>query len=246
MTRTALIDYDIVKYAVGFAADEEPLENALHSVKLLIHRIVEQSQCDEYRGYITGRGNFREATATIKPYKGNRDVTRKPKWFKEIHEYLVNYHDGIVVDGIEADDKLGMEQTEDTVIASIDKDLNMIPGWHYNWKKDTLYHVDEEEALLCFYKQLLTGDQTDNIPGVPKIGDKKAQAIINAAMCTRMDDKPGDFFDWIPLEDYEEELYWMILEAYAEKYERPFEAMMENAKLLWIQRVNQKNWIPKW
>ena len=32
-------------------------------------------------------------------------------------------------------------------IATLDKDLDGCPGWHYNWVKDDMYYVSEVEAM---------------------------------------------------------------------------------------------------
>src|SRR5574343_1568457 len=68
---------------------------------------------------------------------------------------------------------------EDTIIVTLDKDLDMIPGLHYNWVKNTIYDVNEDEALRFFYKQLLIGDTSDNIVGIRGIGPVKAKTLID-------------------------------------------------------------------
>lgn len=70
----------------------------------------------------------------------------------------------------------------DTVIGSIDKDLDQITGNHFNFVKGTSYTISPEEGRKKLYLQLLTGDSTDNIPGIPKIGPKKAAKIVEG--CT--------------------------------------------------------------
>lgn len=245
------IDGDIIRYSVGFAAEGEPLENCLHSVKLMINNIIKQTTADEYEIFLTGKGNYREDAATILPYKGNRDSSHKPEYFGEITDYLINVHGATVIEGHEADDAMGYNQyqtEEDTCIASIDKDLDMIPGWHYNWKHDKLYNVDSRTAGKNFYKQLLTGDSTDNILGcgekrlhVYKTGKKAGQEYMK-----RVGIGPKQADGIIRDAEDEEDLYWEILECYADYYERPFEAMMENATLLWIQREKDVLWEPKW
>lgn len=241
-----LIDGDIIRYSVGFAAEGEPLENCLHSVKLMIQKIVQQTGADEYEIFLTGKGNYREEIATIKPYKGNRDSSHKPTFFNEITEYLLTQHNATVVNGKEADDAMGYTQysvwqsevsDQETCIASIDKDMDMIPGLHYNWRKDKVYFIKEEDADRNFYRQLLTGDSTDNITGVPGIGPKRADKILQEPCLIG-----EDFIE----EPDEEEIYWRILEEYSKHYERPFEALMENANLLWIQREEDVLWQPKW
>jgi len=229
-TKTAFIDGDIIAYSVGFAANKDPVQNALHSVKIMIRSMLEATGADSYRVYLTGDGNYREEIATIQPYKGNRK-SDKPIHYEAIRDYLVNAYDAVIIDGKEADDAMGIAQTnalknkEHSVICTIDKDLNMIAGEHYNWRRADLYNVNQSQADLFFMRQLLEGDRVDNIPGIPGYGPKKAQAVIDSS--ENMSD-----------------LYWNILDIYSVHYDKPFEAMMENANLLWIQREEDKLWNP--
>jgi len=39
--------------------------------------------------------------------------------------------------------------------------------------------VDQEYADYFFWLQMLTGDTVDNIPGLPRVGPVKANAILN-------------------------------------------------------------------
>lgn len=135
-----------------------------------------------YKSYITGKGNFRYDVATIKPYKGNRDPNHRPKYYKELREYLVERFGTTVVEGMEADDALGIEQykhkDQSTCIVSIDKDMKTIPGWHYNPSHKLLFNQSIEDANRFLLWQMLVGDTTDNIPGINKIGPKTADKIL--------------------------------------------------------------------
>lgn len=220
----------------------DPIENCLHSVKLMLSSIVEDSGADEYVVYLTGEGNYREEVATILPYKGNRTAA-KPFHYQNIRDYLTGKHRAEVVDGMEADDMMGIVQYKnwkyehglDTVICSIDKDLDMIPGWHYNWNKQEKYYVDDDEGMRHYYHQLLTGDRTDNIQGIPGIGKQKADKLLS--QCTT-----------------EEDMWETVLDAYMAYYNElsASEVMCvvkENAKLLWIVREldadgNPVHWTP--
>lgn len=169
----------------------EPVENCLHSVKLMMQNIKDSTDSCEHTVFLSGAGNFREGLYS--EYKANRKPD-KPHWFTEIREYMENVWNADVVVGVEADDAMGWAQQRDmescqfdedkyeTVICTLDKDLNMIPGWHYNWRSDEgkgmMYFVSEEDALSYFYQQWLTGDTADNIPGLPKVGEKTAQKIL--------------------------------------------------------------------
>lgn len=216
----------------------EPLEYCLHSVKQLIHSILTETGAEEFTIFLSGEKNFRDDVATIKPYKGNRDRSAKPIHFKEIKEYLTDVWEATVTDGVEADDAMGIAQYQgrDTIIASIDKDMDMIPGRHYNWRTKALYEVDEDSALRTFYGQLLTGDAVDNIRGVPGIGQKTAERIIQR--CANED----ELFDAV----YEQYYSYHLKEGMddPDNDEEVMDDLMENARLLWIWRKENDEWQP--
>lgn len=239
-TWTALIDADVLRYRIGFAAQKkddegnvipEPVENALHSCKLQINSILEALDTDNYILYLTGKGNFRFDVAKTYPYKGNR-VLPKPYHYDNLTDYLINRWNAQVVDGIEADDALGIKGYEaykndcQTVICSIDKDLKMIPGWHYNFVKQELEFVDEWQGIKWFYTQLLTGDATDNIHGIKGIGPKKAAKALEDC-------------------ETELELYNVCKQMYEDFFgEEADERLIENGRLLWILREEFQTWEP--
>jgi hypothetical protein len=208
-TLNPLLDLDPTVYASGFAADAEVrkgwqekgasleeaesirmetdyLAHALSNTKTAVEYVLDYAFPERqwYQAFLTGDDNFRVAAATIKPYKGNRDPNHKPKYYKEIREYLVGKYAAQVVEGQEADDKLAQVQwahpDKSTVICSIDKDLKMIPGYHFNPKKGEFWYQSIEEAELFFWWQMMVGDATDNIPGVPGVGPKTADKIIES------------------------------------------------------------------
>lgn len=134
-------------------------------------------EIEGYKMYLTdNRGNFRKKVD--KEYKANRKNMRKPVHLELIMNHLVAKHNAEYAVGQEADDALGINQTEDTVICTTDKDLLMIPGCHYNWVKDEYQYISREEGLRFFYTQILTGDPVDNIKGIPGIGKAKAGKIL--------------------------------------------------------------------
>jgi hypothetical protein len=71
-----------------------------------------------------------------------------------------------------------MEEGLKPVVCHIDKDLNMIPGWHWNFKKKELYYTSPQDSFVFMSLQLLTGDAADNIPGIWGIGPNKAENIL--------------------------------------------------------------------
>jgi hypothetical protein len=175
-------------------------------------------------GYLTGKDNYRHDIAKTKPYKGNRKDAPRPVHLHSLREYLITAWDFRVANGQEADDAIGIHATltrDNSIIVSIDKDLDMIPGHHYNPVKKDHYYVNDKVAIKNFYRQILTGDKVDNIEGLRGIGPKKADKIL------------GDF-------DTDLAMYEAVLKAYDGDAER----VLENGQLLWIRRKEGELWQP--
>lgn len=130
-----LLDADILPYEFGAAKDEDGEDLSLNltiaRVYERIDKIQERSQVDKTDFYMTGKGNFREKIATIKPYKGNRPKEKSKHWAAIRHELKTNC-DATVVEGMEADDAVSIEQHKDysdvvnnieTVISSYPKNM---------------------------------------------------------------------------------------------------------------------------
>lgn len=80
--------------------------------------------------------NFRNAVATVKPYKGTRH-NEKPVHYDNLTAYMMDNFDYSLSNGIEADDQMAIDQTadpENTIICSRDKDLRQVAGNHYSWE----------------------------------------------------------------------------------------------------------------
>lgn len=225
---TPLVDCDLICYRVGFAANspDEPLENALYSVKCVVNSILDEFPLrKEEHLYLTGKDNYRDTVAVTRKYKGNREGKGKPQFYTQIRDYLVEHWNAVVIDGMEADDAQGIAQwacpDKSTCIVTTDKDLNMIPGWHYNWVKKEFNYIRLSDANRFFWWQMLVGDPTDNIEGVPKIGKKKADKIIGNSVDCRRDVERA------------------YQEAFGDKWQERFH---ESAQLLWILRENGKTY----
>lgn len=163
--------------------DADPIEHVLHSVKHMIEDVITETKADVAKVFLTGKENYRDQIATIRPYKGNRDKLARPYHYDAIREYLIRVWNAEVVEGEEADDRISVlaripPYPEGCVIASIDKDLDQIPGEHYDFVKRVHYTVSEDEADRCFYRQCLSGDAVDNIPGCFRMGYAKADKLL--------------------------------------------------------------------
>ena len=212
----ALIDADIVAYRVACTLQEDDAEDFVYArTEDLVDQILVNTEATEYRLFLTGKNNFRYS---IYPeYKAHRP-TEKPFWLEKCREYLIATFNAEVIHGQEADDALGINQTEDTIICSIDKDLLMIPGKHYNFVKDEYMEISRETAIRNFYMQCLTGDRSDNIKGIEKIGPKKAEKIL--AGCVT-----------------EQEMFNAVRDAYSND-----EEFLMNGRVLWIRRKDNEDW----
>ena len=219
-----LIDGDIIGYRIGFSTEEENEKIVVSRVATFIESMLwEDLDAETYQGYLTGSGNFRNDIARTAPYKGNRTAP-KPKHLQFIRDYLVSAWDFKISEGEEADDAIAIAHTESdytTVIASIDKDFLQLPGKHWNFVKKEMTEVNEAEALLNFYRQVLTGDRVDNIIGLKGIGPVKADKILSER-------------------DSAAEMYTACVEAYNGEEER----VIENCQLLHLRRTPGELWKP--
>lgn len=219
-------------YTIERGREVEPLKNALYNVKSLVTKALadlEIPQSDMIM-YLSGPDNYRNGVATLAPYKGNRDPEHKPVHGPKIKEFMERKYNAVYSENEEADDCVAYnhyamykEDPYSSVIVSVDKDLDMIPGLHYNFVKEDSYFVTDDEADAFFRMQLLMGDSTDNIPGVPGIGKAKAEKYLADA------DDPWEVITALYVQGYGK--YW-------------YDAMKENGQLLWIRRRPNEWWIP--
>lgn len=174
----ALIDGDIITFRSAASAEKDDEWIARARCDEMIDDILQAVGATHYEIWISGANNFRY---TVYPeYKANRIGAYRPKWELHIKDHLVQNWQALVSDGCEADDMMGVRQceTEESIICTIDKDLWQIPGLKYNFVKKEMSNVTEAEGLRFFYYQMLVGDPTDNLKGVPGIGPKKATAAL--------------------------------------------------------------------
>lgn len=186
----ALVDSDIIAYRSAAASEADPLDICLMRVDKMMRDIINETNASSYLAFLSGPNNFRKE---IYPeYKANRKDVVKPAHLADCRQFLCSEWDAVICDGYEADDALGMHQNKspveddlETIICSIDKDLLMIPGNHYNFVKKEFCSVDELEGLRSLYRSALVGDKTDNIHGVRGIGKVKAAKLINDLVSER-------------------------------------------------------------
>lgn len=183
MSKIVLIDADSLLY---FEMGKDTLEEAIDGINQRIQQIIIETEAESYIGYLTLGKCFRYAAAKTKPYKYNRKGGMKPPIFYALRAYVQQAHGFISVDGYEADDMVGIGRDyfvsagHEVTISSPDKDvLQQLAGKHYNYQKAEFIETSCEEAEKFLWKQVLMGDSTDGIPGIPGLGPKTADAIID-------------------------------------------------------------------
>lgn len=223
----------------------EPIENVLSTVKGTLENIKDYAKSNRLSVYLTAAGgeSYRHRIAKQKGYKANRTQPR-PQYYEAVRNYLVGKHGALIVTTREADDELSIraralrDSALPYVIATIDKDLDQIPGEHYNYREGSGYYVNEEDAERWFWIQVLAGDATDNVPGCWKVGQQKATALID--WCAEKElDRPG--------------IWEQIVMAYANSQlhpgcpymsQPPDEVAKETAQLVYLQQRPGELWMP--
>lgn len=184
----ALIDGDICAYRVGWTTENDDFPIARFRVDEMLDGILLDTGATEFTVFLSdsAENNFRYK---IYPeYKANRKTLPRPKHLEGIKEHLILRWGARIALGMEADDALGISQDKrfrgyfvgNSIICSIDKDLQQIPGNHYNFVKKETTFVTPEDAFRYFYRQILTGDTADNIKGAKGIGPVKADKILKS------------------------------------------------------------------
>lgn len=201
----------------------EPVENVLHSVKLAVEHIMKVTGCSAPRFFLGGEGNFREKLYS--KYKCSRVGKPKPHHQQAVVEYLIRKWGAELVDGMEADDALAIHQSANTVICSQDKDLLQVPGKHYNFVTQEKRFVTPREGDFALYQQIITGDSTDDIPGLRGFGPKKADGILVGGESSR-------------------ELLQRVVKLYKEQ-ERSVEDLILTARLVYLKRTYEDDFVER-
>jgi hypothetical protein len=226
-----LIDGDLISYPCAAASEGTEAWVANSRADETVSRILHETNATEYQIYLGGQGNHRYSIYAL--YKANR-TKPKPTFLESVREHLLVNWNAKLVNEIETDDRLGIEQCtappRTTMIASFDKDLLMIPGRHYNWKRQVFKDVSIHQGLQTLYKQAIAGDGADNIPGY----DTKTRQTI------------PKFIERLqaPIDDmiYEKEMYDYCVDLYTQQDN--LDSLHRNISLLYILQEEGKFWQP--
>lgn len=244
MTKTILIDGDSIAYMAGIG---ETPEDVCSIVDEYIERISNITWEGNFELYVEHprKNIFRNHVAVSRPYKGNRikkNMTEEQKKeeiayrvrINHAKKYMVSRYNADLQKYIESEDmvairayKLGLDNV---IIASIDKDMLQIPTEFYNYGKDERFVVTPLVASHNFWTQVLTGDPTDNIPGLPGIGPKKAETIIFLMGTCHVD-------------HVDKSLSYLVATEYVKK-QMPYQYFVEQCRLLRMLQTFDQVYLP--
>ena len=239
-----LVDSDFILYPTAFssickqgyeAAQEaaiSKLEHYLSSVELEDCRVIQ---------FFTGKGSpkYRDQFYKNVPYKANR--TRPgapiPQYVDEIKMALASKSTTVFCDPAvgEADDYISIFARASWIhrfaaahVIGSDKDLLQIPSVNHRKGMGELRNTHESNLFL--YRQILMGDQADNIPGLKGCGPKRAQTIIPDSVTE------------------EEEMFSRVCKEYFRCHggteDEVTDYLFETANLLYLRRDFNDYWNP--
>ena len=186
-----LIDSDFLAYkaaqaceiGIDFGEDVIIAQSQFSEVLRVFHnelnKVTKAMMDDDFILYFSSTENFRKK---IYPdYKGHR-MKRKPLGYKRLVNYCRENHNFKLIEGLEADDTIGIEATRhanpSNIIVSPDKDMKQIPSVLWNLTDDVV-EITEEEGDRWHLVQSLSGDPTDGYSGCPGIGVKRATELLD-------------------------------------------------------------------
>ena len=214
------------------------MEKAWENFQKELTALQELTFCEHFLMSVKGPDNFRDTLYRDykKQRKPNVNENTIGPFVQGVRDLAVLTGLAIPSDGRETDDYLRIWRNEtiaagdDCIISSIDKDLLIIPGVHFNIKKREFIEVTQLGAWRNLYEQLLKGDPTDNIPGLPGIGPVKAKNLLAACKT-------------------EEEMQEVVCTEYFTMYgpDHFKDYLLSNGKLLYLQQhVNDYFQVSHW
>lgn len=192
----ALIDADGIFWIIAYNHRDIPFDEGRQAVEKatdsFIYSILTLTKSDEYLGFIGTEDKkcFRDNTYKYNHYKGNRPP--EPDWVQMwkpiIRGRMISKWHFLSVVGLEADDLVSFYSDDlrhehiDYIICSPDKDMKQKSGLHFDYKCSEIdrafSEVSVEEANLRLWIQVISGDSSDNISGIPGLGDVKAKKLL--------------------------------------------------------------------
>jgi 5'-3' exonuclease, N-terminal resolvase-like domain len=188
-----IVDGDAIPFLIGWHHrehdDADLVRGAVDSWMKDLILLTNASAMAGFLGSSEEGSTYRANVYRYRKYKGQRP--EKPDWIAKwqpvITQFLKEKYNFVEVPvWAEADDYVALTghlcQTNgfNTIMCSPDKDLRQVEGFHLDYKHmdKKVEHVGSREATYNWCMQMLCGDTADNIAGVPKMGEKKADALL--------------------------------------------------------------------
>lgn len=244
--RTLYIDGDCLAYTCAGREGTSKGEARAYTSST-IDSLQVAAQAEKVVILLTGSGSHkghRYALARVKSYQGQRASGRRPDNWAFLRELLEagTFGTTILDYDREADDRFGefgWADPENTVIATQDKDMRSVPGYHLDWQTRRMFYLapgtydfvfaDKQYGEKWFWLQMLHGDTADNIPGLPLAYGKKCGEVTAGKLLA-------------PAEDAEQAAA-IVAAAYVSCYkENAVVALAEQASLLWMRHTSQADW----
>lgn len=242
--RRVHIDGDMLAYMAG-GNEDTSVATSRNILRSKVQKFMDMAGCGESLLHLTGSGSLkgdRVLIAQYQPYQGNRAKANQPKpknWAvlrdamaAEQFGKVKTWHDR------EADDGFGyisMHRAND-VVATQDKDMQMLYGWHIDWITYEMFKVpygtyemvvgDKVYGDKWFLLQMLMGDKADHIPGLMRHVDGH-QGKVGPATATKFLKGTANVAEGIEV----------VIQKYKDTWGASWsDFFAENAGLLWIRR----------
>lgn len=187
----ALLDGDIIAYRQAIISTDTYKDTSLfdpvsvkRNVEIMVNEWAQLAKAGSIIVCLSSDDHRYFRHIVYPDYKGNRSKTERPAALACAYQALKDNFKCVLHDGLEADDVMGIlagnPDLTDPVIVSIDKDMLTVPGKVLNPNKSKRALRNSKAAAdRMMLIQALSGDSTDNYPGVPGIGQVKAERLLN-------------------------------------------------------------------
>lgn len=139
----------------------------------IMYHIFHEGGFTHYIAFVKGYLTTNARVAINPEYKKQRTKEIPEKW-EFTKQYAIERWGVIEVHEIEVDDAVRITyiNTANSHIVAIDKDLLLLKGEHFNWRKNEWSTVTSEQEEEYFSRSMIIGDTVDNIKGLLGRGEK--------------------------------------------------------------------------
>lgn len=161
---------------------EKSLEQVYQDIDSYINTLFLDLNLTHYLGCLTIGKGFRYK---IYPeYKANRKDKIPMPFLKEAKQYMIDKWKFTYHNELEADDLCNIyyfyyQEVDEIYRMSTDKDILNLSGSNYDCKNKKVINISCEQAEKYLWTSMITGDNVDNIKGIPGKGIKYSEKLFN-------------------------------------------------------------------